>query len=322
MAQKYEAIFDVELDDQVVLPDTDTPESRLEFQNFVLESAEQNLATGSINPNKNSKATTAQNVKFDFSPVNQPKLPTSPSGQPGVKPAFWTIDYYAQFFDVDSDDVFKRLLCVINPYSPASFLDLITGNPDLYGPFWIPTTVIFALFASSSIAQSISDYINKKPFVYDVTLLSFALGTVYTFVAGVPGVLWIIGRYWGVKVGILEVLCVVGYGFAVWIPVSVLCILPSEIVRWIIVIAAFALSVQFTIRNLYPLTAQSEMSTNSANAQSSAKMMTVIVFVSYAVLALVFKFVFFGYVVRVDDGTPTPTPTPSPTQSLIPSPTN
>lgn len=53
----------------------------------------------------------------------------------------------------------------------ANFLDVLEGNPDLYGPFWIATTVVFILF----LGGTISNYLAKSgdgEFVYDFTLLS------------------------------------------------------------------------------------------------------------------------------------------------------
>lgn len=50
---------------------------------------------------------------------------------------------------------------------------MLEGNPDLYGPFWIATTVVFILF----LGGTISDFLSKKgiePFVYDFKLLSGA----------------------------------------------------------------------------------------------------------------------------------------------------
>ena len=35
----------------------------------------------------------------------------------------------------------------------GNFLETINGNPDLYGPFWIYTTLIFAISASANISQ-------------------------------------------------------------------------------------------------------------------------------------------------------------------------
>jgi hypothetical protein len=104
----------------------------------------------------------------------------------------------------------------------GTFLDKISPNPDLYGPFWISTTVIFALFVTSSIAGSIYAYLDNKPYSYDMTLLSFAVSTVYFYATVMPGVVWGLGRYFGVpNLRFFELVDLYGYGLAIWIPVSV-----------------------------------------------------------------------------------------------------
>jgi hypothetical protein len=99
-------------------------------------------------------------------------------------------------------------------------------NPDLYGPFWTLTTLIFTLFLSSSLAQSISFYLTaehlKSEYDYDFTLLSVAVSVVYTYGIAVPVLLWLALRYIGVgEWSVIEALAVWGYGQFVWIPVSV-----------------------------------------------------------------------------------------------------
>ena len=56
-------------------------------------------------------------------------------------------------------------------YPRANFLDVLEGNPDLYGPFWIATTVVLILF----LGGTISDYLAREgrgTFAYDFGLLS------------------------------------------------------------------------------------------------------------------------------------------------------
>ena len=58
-------------------------------------------------------------------------------------------------------------------YPRANFLDVLDGNPDLYGPFWIATTVVFILFAGGTVSQYLSDTGKSSDgFRYDFRLLS------------------------------------------------------------------------------------------------------------------------------------------------------
>lgn len=57
-------------------------------------------------------------------------------------------------------------------YPRANFLDVLEGNPDLYGPFWIATTVVFILFLGGTISKSLAEWGTADRFVYDFKLLS------------------------------------------------------------------------------------------------------------------------------------------------------
>lgn len=67
------------------------------------------------------------------------------------------MEFYQQFFDVDTDDVIKRLLWSVTPRPGGStenfFKNKIRGKPDLYGPFWICVTLIFSVAISGNVAS-------------------------------------------------------------------------------------------------------------------------------------------------------------------------
>ena len=58
------------------------------------------------------------------------------------------------------------------------------------GPFWIATTVIFLVFVTNTIAQSIQAYMGSQPFVYDFTKLTGAASSLYIFISLVPTSMW------------------------------------------------------------------------------------------------------------------------------------
>lgn len=51
-------------------------------------------------------------------------------------------------------DVRTRLLHALVPFNPK-FYDISENSPDLYGPFWIYTTLIFIIAAAGSLAKYI-----------------------------------------------------------------------------------------------------------------------------------------------------------------------
>jgi hypothetical protein len=96
-------------------------------------------------------------------------LPATSGSSSSSKRYLWTLSFYAQFFDVDTSSVLSRCWAALFPR--ANFLDVLEGNPDLYGPFWIATTVVFILFLGGTISQYWAEH-HEKEFVYDFKLLS------------------------------------------------------------------------------------------------------------------------------------------------------
>ena len=72
---------------------------------------------------------------------------------------------------MDTSAVLSRCWAALFPR--ANFLDVLEGNPDLYGPFWIATTVVLILFLGGTVSQYLSNS-DKAAFAYDFTLLSGA----------------------------------------------------------------------------------------------------------------------------------------------------
>ena len=62
--------------------------------------------------------------------------------------------------------------CWAAVYPKANFLDVLDGNPDLYGPFWIATTMVFILFIGGTISQYLAEKNDGEGFRYDFGLLS------------------------------------------------------------------------------------------------------------------------------------------------------
>ncbi|KAJ3107422.1 hypothetical protein HDU96_007911, partial [Phlyctochytrium bullatum] len=259
----------------------DTPEAQLEFQNFVLSSAEANLS-GQVKPRPPPVPQSSSSSELpDF-------LGPAPGPRPTGITAFWTMDFYAQFFNVDFDDVKGRIIEAVVPR--GGFQEKIAGNPDLYGPFWISMTVVFALFMTSTVAGSISAYLAGADFTFNMTLLTMASTSVFAYVLVMPTVIWGLGKYFAVPVPFFDTLNAYGYGLSIWIPVSIFCVLPSELLRWIIILAAFGVSTYFLFQTLAPQFVSSPRGPAARTAAIGC------IVVANAALALLFRFGFFRYI--------------------------
>lgn len=273
----------------------------LEFQDFALSdpdliaAASNSSGTRTFNNNNNLNNNLYNTNNNNNNNNNTNNNNNNNTGFMGSISGFWTLEYYAHYFNVNTNDVLDRIKAIFSPSS--DFIQVVNENPDLYGPFWISTTVILALWVTSSIAGSIAAYSSGEEYNYDITLLSFALGTVYIYASAVPVILWGILKYFKAPGHLLHLLDVFGYGLMIWIPVCVLCIIPSEFGRWLMVILAFGFSSYFSIKTVGPLAKESE------DKRCVTIVYALTVLFQFA-LAILFKFGFFKYVYKV--GTPGP----------------
>ncbi|PHH73848.1 hypothetical protein CDD82_5237 [Ophiocordyceps australis] len=259
----YDAVVDV--DDEGDLGHTDLRED-LEFHNSNFDEAATNNRKGGAS-----------------SGLPPPATASNPSSS--SKRFLWTISFYAQFFDVDTSAVLAR--CWASLFPRANFLDVLEGNPDLYGPFWIATTVVLILFLGGTISQYLS-MTKSTPFAYDFRLLSGAAGLVYGYTLFIPVILFLALRYFGSDTAnLLECWALYGYSNLIWIPVAVISWSPIEILNWVFVGIGFGMSVAFLVRNLYPVL--------SATDRQVSKALLIMVVVLHAGLSLTIKILFFAH---------------------------
>lgn len=65
------------------------------------------------------------------------------------------LSFVGKYFNVEVDDIKEKLIASIIPGN-KNFHNLAEATPDLYGPFWIYTTLIFLV----TFAGNLSNYIN------------------------------------------------------------------------------------------------------------------------------------------------------------------
>jgi hypothetical protein len=255
----YDAVVDV--DDEGDLGHTDLRDD-LEFHNSNFESS----TPGSRKPAGSSGL------------LPPPATAPSSSAAGGASGArlIWTLSFYAQFFDVDTSTVLAR--CWAALYPRANFLDVLEGNPDLYGPFWIATTVVFFLFLGGTINErsgSDSSDTGSAGIIYGYTLL-------------VPVGLYLALRYFGSEAAhILECWALYGYSNLVWILVALISWSTINALNWVFVAVGFGASIAFLLRNLYPVL--------SATDRQVSKVLLVVVVALHAGLALAIKILCFAH---------------------------
>jgi hypothetical protein len=161
------------------------------------------------------------NSRNKIQPDTSSSLPfPTTSSSSARKHYLWSLSFYAQAFDVDTNEVLRR--CTATIYPRQNFLDVLEGNPDLYGPIWIATTVAVILFLTGTISQYLA-HTGQDHFTYDFKLLSSGTGMIYGYTAIVPVALWGALKWWGSEsANLMEVIALYGYSNLIWIPVALI----------------------------------------------------------------------------------------------------
>ncbi|KAJ9540588.1 hypothetical protein OSB04_027094 [Centaurea solstitialis] len=175
---------------------------------------------------------------------------SSSSGQPS---AGWlkvfTIAAYQPYFDVDTSDILERIKDSFLPFR-GNFNQKTASNPDLYGPFWICTTLIFVSASIGTFVAYLARRINHKDWYYDIRLLTWSASLLYAYAIFVPISLYIIFKYLSAPLRLVQLVCLYGYSLFIFIPAVFLSIVPVQIFRWVVAAVAGFMSATFVAMNL------------------------------------------------------------------------
>jgi hypothetical protein len=126
----------------------------------------------------------------------------------------------------------------------------------LYGPFWILTTIVFLLSSTGNLARYFNNW-EKSEFIFRLTLVRYAVIIVYSLGLGFPLVLGLILRLFESRITPIQVLkmpiqmiCLYGYSLSSFILVLLLCIIPSNIFHWLLMLYGILNSSAFLIMNI------------------------------------------------------------------------
>ncbi|KAH8293359.1 hypothetical protein KR018_011574 [Drosophila ironensis] len=203
--------------------------------------------------------------------------PLDGAGAGGGKLSFLTIEYYQQFFNVDTYMVLERIANSMIPKRAAgNYLRMNIGeNPDLYGPFWITVTLIFSIAISGNIASYLHQANDGYHWHYNFHLVSYAATCIFLYANLLPAILWALFKYSLKPVdeaeavetdsasytpSLLSLMCIYGYSLAIYVPVSILWVINISLLQWLLVITAALLSGTVLIAVLTPALRNSQYS--------------------------------------------------------------
>lgn len=227
--------------------------------------------------------------------------------------SIFSLKFYATYFDVDTKDVLRRALLALSPFTSRQVFLFHTddnpdpASPDLYGPFWITSSVIFFLFFASSVTGLIvSSFVRHTSYEYRFDLLTGAASMLYTYTFVWPPILWLVTRYLGLlaeqpNASLISFISLYGYSNIVWIPVAILAVMPldgilplfTQVYRWCVVALGYAFSSVFLARNLKTLFIPRESANVAINKTPGVAMMAISLLLHVAISVAV-KYLFFA----------------------------
>ncbi|XP_058077716.1 uncharacterized protein LOC131226062 [Magnolia sinica] len=208
------------------------------LQTFPPSSETQGKISGAYRPPKDADDT-----------FSKPAAGSPDEAQPTGWMRTFTVAAYKPYFDVDTSDVLERIKDSLFPFK-GTFSEKTANNPDLYGPFWICTTLIFVAASIGTFVTYLAHKLQKKAWDLDINLVTWSAGLFYGYVTVVPLGLYILLKYFSVPSGLVQLFCLYGYSLFIFIPASCLSVVPLEIFRWVIVGVAGFMSATFVALNL------------------------------------------------------------------------
>lgn len=219
------------------------------------------------------------------------------------------LNFLRKYFSITSLEVRQRLVQSFIPFN-SGFYEICVNKPDLYGPFWIYTTLVFVIAACGSLSSYFQNQIDQNFYQQFVPI---AGTTVYSIGFGLPLLLYILLKFFGEKISYFSTVCIYGYSLCVFIPVTIICSCGNVYVQWIFLSYGVLASTSFILFNFWKIF--------SIQTGNKKYILIGIVIIVQVVLFLLLKLYFFetfkiningGNVPNSQPNAPTPTPSENP----------
>ena len=156
------------------------------------------------------------------------------------------LNYFKQYFKVTTKEVQNRLLLSLKPLK-NSFYEEALNKPDLYGPFWIYTTLIFAIASGGSLSKYFQNSKDNffQQFIPSASLLIYIMGFIF------PLLLWGGMKLFGEKIAYFTTVCIYGYSLSCFIPIMFICSCGIGFIQWIFLMYGIVNSTLFVVINFW-----------------------------------------------------------------------
>lgn len=111
-------------------------------------------------------------------------------------PEFISLKRLQPYFNVTTKEVLTRFGLSLVPFN-KKFFENYNNRPDLYGPFWILTTLVAALFIAGNISRYITWPSKQTTFSYSFKTVPVATSVIYGVGIGLPLLIKLILNLYG-----------------------------------------------------------------------------------------------------------------------------
>jgi len=228
----------------------------------------QEFPSGDLGNAAKLEVNNSHTLTFNHSPQT-PGASSGPTSTPTYnddenKPShsIWSMEYYQQFFNVNTEQVMERIMWAIVPKPGVNYLQQhIQSKPDLYGPFWICVTLVFTIAISGNLANYLHTAASATyHWKYNFHAVTFAATAIFAYAWLLPSCLWGFLKYHGAMhegaITLLELLCVYGYSLAIYVPISVMWVIQIGWLQWLLVMVGAAMSGYVLVTAIWPAVSQ------------------------------------------------------------------
>ena len=237
----------------------------MELENQMIDLTKSNLPTlnDQIQINENQPQVDSQNTR-DFLPSetepqedqqmekveNTSEQEAKKEDQPKsyIDKLLCVFNFIRPYFKVTFNDIKFRLKSSFIPIK-NDFMEIAEKTPDLYGPFWIYTTLIYVIAAGGALSYYFTNAVNN----YFQLFVPVAGSILYSFGFGFPLALWLCMKVFKLDMKYVSLVCLYGYSLTCFIPVLILCSSGFGWIQWILLTYGIANSTVFIIINLWNL---------------------------------------------------------------------
>lgn len=150
------------------------------------------------------------------------------------------------YFDFETEEIIKRLIESLIPFN-KNFINIVEKKPDLYGPFWIYTTLVFIVASAGSLTKYIQGATNED---YFQKFIPLAMSIIYGIGFCLPVIIKVLMYLFGSETSFVLVLNIYAYSFSIYAPIFILCI-PLESLQWLLLFYAVLSSTCFLLLNFW-----------------------------------------------------------------------